>query len=207
VRGPDGKVDKLVGIEGLRGTFLDDVMAGDELANFFEGGRGADSIDGRQGLDLITYDNDADRGGVLGIVTHFKKGFVVDGFGHRDRVTGIEQIEGTDFNDRFRDNRSDNLIEGNDDDDRIVMSRGADVAEGGDGADVFVFAGVDFGTDIIDDFSTKEGDTIRLLDVDRRSDLKSVAVVEGDLVIELNALNRIILEGFDGNMDGALFFG
>jgi hypothetical protein len=207
VVGPDGRKDRLVSVEGLRGTFLDDAMSGNADANFFEGGRGADSINGKGGLDFVTHKNDEDRGGDSGIIANLRKGFIQDGFGDRDLIAGIEQVEGTDFDDRFRDTGDDNFFDGRDGDDRFLMSRGDDFAEGGDGADQFVFEGTDFGTDRIDDFSSKDGDSIRLLGVDRRSDLKSIDVVEGDLVIELDARNRIILDGYNGDIIPYLDFG
>jgi hypothetical protein len=48
-----GSVDRLTGIEGLRGSTLDDRLSGDANGNIFDGLAGNDVIDGRGGTDRV----------------------------------------------------------------------------------------------------------------------------------------------------------
>ncbi|WP_068113585.1 hypothetical protein [Tropicimonas marinistellae] len=162
--GPDGLRDKLVDIERVGGTVRKDVLKGSVNDDAFFGGRGADVIDGRGGDDRIQYYKDEQDGGYDGIHANLITGRVRDGFGTVDRVSRIEEVEGTDVRDTFIGNEDDNWFRGR------------------DGADVFVFKGKAFGSDTIDDFSRKDGDKISIGAAKNMADLSITKNADGTYV-------------------------
>ncbi|WP_334061357.1 hypothetical protein [Limimaricola cinnabarinus] len=160
VDGPDGETDRLISIEELRGTILDDVFRGDGQDNIFHGLRGDDRLVDRGGFDIASYQREEADGGGDGIIANLARGTVRDGFGTTDRLKSIEGILGSKGDDVMRDNRGDNYFDGDDGDDRIFMKVGDDRARGDSGADTFIFLSRRFGHDKIDDFDPDEGDRI-----------------------------------------------
>lgn len=146
--GPDGFVDTVSGIERITGTYMDDSIIGNAKDNRFRGLQGEDSFDGKGGWDTVDYSRDERYGGELGIKAYLNKGYVIDGFGHRDTVKNIEEINGTIFKDVIVGNKKDNFLygdEGNDvikglgGNDYIVGGGGRDKLWGGNGEDRFIF--------------------------------------------------------------------
>jgi Ca2+-binding RTX toxin-like protein len=94
-----GNTDTLVSIEGIRGTNSADTLIGGLAANYategFRGLGGNDTIVGGEGYDELRHDQDAANGGTAGITANLSTGFVTDGFGNTDTVSGIEGVRGT----------------------------------------------------------------------------------------------------------------
>ncbi|WP_282024591.1 hypothetical protein [Limimaricola cinnabarinus] len=188
VEGPDGETDRLISIEEMRGTILDDVFRGDGQANIFHGLRGNDLLVGRGGFDLASYQRgEADGGG--GIIANLARGTVRDGFGTTDQLKSIEGILGSKGDDVMRDNRGDNYFDG---DDRIFMKVGEDWARGGSGADTFIFLSRRFGHDKIGDFDPDEGDRIDIRVAASMNDL-NVFTDENGTGIALDDDNDVFL--------------
>ncbi len=74
VRGPDGQIDTISGFEDISGTMFGDAMRGNNMANRFEGGAGADYFDGCGGRDTVSYASDAGWGGTDGIRVNLATG-------------------------------------------------------------------------------------------------------------------------------------
>ncbi len=197
ITGPDGAVDRLRGtFEGVRGTFLDDVMRGDGRDNEFQGMMGDDTINGRGGFDFVSYRQDTDQGGDRGVTVNLARGFGRDGFGDRDRLVSIEGAQGTNGRDTFIDGGADNAYQGRGGNDRFIVKGGDDWLQGEGGADRFIFRGRGFGQDIIDDFDPGDGDRIRIAAARNKRDLE-ISRDRDDTVIEFGD-NSIRLDGFDG---------
>ncbi|MEP2785105.1 MAG: hypothetical protein ABJO67_17635 [Pseudoruegeria sp.] len=185
VTGYDDKIDTLKNIESIRGTAFKDKFTGDKNDNEFMGYQGKDDINGAGGWDRASYRNDADRGGTDGIKADLKKGYVRDGFGQKDTIKNIEEIDGTDSNDVFIDNNKSNHFRGRDGDDKMTFSKGNDSGYGEEGADTFIFKGNNFGYDSIWDFDQDEGDKIKINNANSLDDL--IIYQEGDhTVIKFN---------------------
>ena len=166
-----GDTDTLKGIEMLRGSAHDDVLAGAGGRNVLRGLNGEDDMDGGKGRDQVRYDRDANYGGTEGVNVNLKKGTATDGFGANDRLSKIEDVMGSDANDRITGSGGANDLQGLDGNDRISGLGGKDLLRGDDGNDIldggagddglyggtgndrFVFAG-SFGSDTIFDFET-----------------------------------------------------
>ncbi len=152
-------VDTLSGINQVVGTkFADDLRGSNGvLRESFDGGRGADAINGRGGTDIANYAPSA-----AGIVVTMSQsvagtGTVRDGFGSTDRLTGIEEIDGSKFadrfimgkgkdiavagagNDRLEGRFANDTLYGGDGNDLVIGGLGGDIMSGGAGRDIFDF--------------------------------------------------------------------
>lgn len=152
VVGPDGETDTLVTIEGIAGSFLDDVIKGSKKDNFFSGMQGDDTINGRGGFDIVDYSHDAEQGGRFGINADLKAGTVQDGFHGTDSLKFIEGVRGTGFSDVLRDNGENNYLEGGAGWDVLKSAGGDDTLSGGTEDDLFIFIGTNYGHDVITDW-------------------------------------------------------
>lgn len=95
----------------------------------FVAGAGADTIRGGDGFDRLIFSNEADgvRITVVRSVDGLMAGRAVDAFGFTDRFFDIDEVGGTQWNDRIR---------GSSGDDRISADEGHDVLDGRGGFDV-----------------------------------------------------------------------
>ena len=193
VTGPDGAIDTLIGVEALNGTFLADLLKGNNGANSFAGFAGADRIDGRGGFDMVSYGREASQGGSDGIKVNLARGRVRDSFGYTDTLTSIEGVQGTAQTDTFTDNGADNFFSGSAGNDFFSFGPGNDTGRGGAGQDVFQFRGPAFGDDTIDDFSQAQGDLIQIATVAAFADLQISAVV-------INGVAASFVEFTGGNL-------
>lgn len=144
-----GGMDTLVGIENLAGTEFDDVLIGNNVANWIWSHGGGDDIRGNagddtiwipegdgavvrggQGVDVISFrgrvdELGTDTGGITftlasqGVAQDIGRGLVT--------VTSIEGAEGSEFDDNITGNGGDNLLSG---------FSGADTVNGGGGDDL-----------------------------------------------------------------------
>lgn len=152
-----GEHDKLVSIESVQGTNYNDSLYGSDRTDAIEyfipdytaGGNmphpagGSDYIDGRGGIDMLSYWNDK-----AGVKIDVAKGKVIDGGGHTDTFKNIEQFEGSYSADTIKgSSKADDLwgLDGNDKisggkgKDTIHSGIGKDILTGGSGKDFFVY--------------------------------------------------------------------
>lgn len=89
----------MVGVDAGNDTF--NMGTGDDQVN---GGLGNDTINGGDGRDTLNYDQTHWNEGipmVRGITVDIAAGTVLDPYGYTDHISGLEQITGSSFNDRF----------------------------------------------------------------------------------------------------------
>jgi len=132
--GGDATGDTLTSIENLTGSDYADTLTGDSNDNVFEGGGGADSIDGGTGTDTASY-----AGSSSGVTVDLGAGTASGGDAAGDTLTSIENLTGSDFADSLTGDSGDNLLDG---------GAGDDTLTGGDGSDLFIFTDGG-GTDVI----------------------------------------------------------
>ena len=138
-RTPFGATITVANIDDVHGdSFYKDVFRGDNGANALrsfgnndrlEGRGGADELDGGSGIDVADYSSSLDVDVDLQRATQFG----ADALG--DRLTGIEQIDGSLFADTLRGNNGANYLFGNSGSDRLEGRVGADTLDGAAGID------------------------------------------------------------------------
>jgi Ca2+-binding RTX toxin-like protein len=117
-----GRGNYLAGLEGA-----DDITAG-AGNDYIDGGRGADRLQGGDGYDTVDFF--FSRQGVTASLASGN----ARGYG-RDRISNVEDLDGSRFRDVLIGNASPNWIRGFAGDDIIVAGAGRDRAEGGIGDD------------------------------------------------------------------------
>jgi len=116
----------------LAGGPGDDVLRAGNGDDTLAGGAGADVIDGGGGTDLVSYADHA-----AGVRVDLADPAMLAGApGERDRVSGVERVDGSGGDDVLLGNEERNFIDGGAGDDRVVGRDGWDGLYGGDGADV-----------------------------------------------------------------------
>ena len=161
--GGDAQGDRLIGIENLVGSALDDTLVGSAQANRLEGGDGADLLDGGAGADVLMGGAGADT-------------YVIDDAG--DSVTelagegtdtvrssashaltaNVENLTLTGTNDvDATGNALANTLQGNAGNNRIDGGLGADTMAGGAGDDTYI---VDNGGDTVTENDGEGTDTV-----------------------------------------------
>jgi serralysin len=123
---------------------------GDDIVN---GGAGNDVLIGGDGTDILTYKVDATGGVVVSLAITSNQNV---GGGHGiDKISGFENLEGTQFGDKLTGDNSANKIAGLGGDDTIRGMGGNDDITAGADADTIVFESVaDNGVDRIRGFAT-----------------------------------------------------
>ncbi|MBU6240025.1 MAG: DUF4347 domain-containing protein, partial [Planctomycetes bacterium] len=124
-----GGADTLIGGSG------DDVLYGGGGNDFISGGPGADYIDGGPGTDTLSY-----FGSTAGVNVNLSNQLGhTGGDAAGDRITNIENLIGSAFNDTLTGNSGDNVIEG---------GLGNDILDGGAGTDTVSYASATSGVTV-----------------------------------------------------------
>ncbi|CCD01082.1 protein of unknown function (plasmid) [Azospirillum baldaniorum] len=148
--GGDAEGDRLTGIENLTGSNQADRLIGDGGDNRLDGaagddtligGEGADTLVGGAGIDTADYSASADA-----VVVDLAAGTGSGGTAEGDRLSGVENLIGSAFDDRLTGDGLDNVLKG---------GAGADTLEGGAGADTADYSGSDAGVTV--DLTTGTG--------------------------------------------------
>ncbi len=117
--GADGS-DVLTNIEGIIGSNYNDILTGDENANWLEGLNGNDSIYGGGGTDWVQYSQAGDS------VTVDLSLHTATGAAGNDHIEGIENVIGSNYNDNLTGDDTDNWFEGLNGNDNIYGLDGSD---------------------------------------------------------------------------------
>lgn len=118
----DNRLDGLDGNDRLSGLGGDDVLIG---------GAGADILNGGDGLDLASY-----YMSTAGVTIHLRIHSAAGGEAQGDTLTGIEDLEGSNWNDSLTGDSGENWLYGLDGNDTLRGGDGDDLLVGGAGADV-----------------------------------------------------------------------
>ena len=146
--GGDAQGDKLTGVENLVGSKFADVLTGDATANTIKAGDGNDVVVGSGGGDTIDGGADTDvvdySTSTAGVTVSLVTGIGAGGFAAGDKLSNVENLVGSSFDDTVTGSDSDNIIRaglgadlvyGGLGADQLFGEAGADRLEGGDGAD------------------------------------------------------------------------
>lgn len=158
--GGDATGDKLYSIENVVGSDFKDKIIGDSGDNVLyglggndylnggggndklEGGEGADILDGGTGIDTVSYLSSVD-----GVFVDLGLGYGKYNDADGDRYSGIENIEGSQYDDQLTGNNYANEINGLYGDDELYGMKGNDTLRGGGDNDLLNGG---LGADILD---------------------------------------------------------
>lgn len=122
-----------------------DTLIGGAGNDTFIGGVGADILTGGAGSDTVSYANSAAAVTVTLTLTTAQIG---TGDAAGDRLSGIERVIGTDFDDTLTGDSMDNRLDGGVGDDTLNGGAGADILDGGVGIDTAVYTGSKLGVSV-----------------------------------------------------------
>ena len=180
--GANNLLDGLQGWDLLVGFGGNDTLLGGFGNDTIDGGKGADSIDGGGGDDWVSYEESF--GAVTVDLRITTKGQTSGGEANGDIITGVENIRGSDFNDR------------------LTGDSGGNDFEGGKGADTITGAG---GADASNYFDSDAAVQVSLLVVGPQS---STGDANGDVLIGINNLRGSAFnDKLTGDNLGNGFFG
>ncbi|NIY75311.1 cadherin-like domain-containing protein, partial [Thalassospira sp. HF15] len=122
--------DTLSNIENVIGSDHDDNLRGDVGENTLIGGAGSDTLDGAAGADRLDGGEGEDTvsyaTSTKSVTIDLAAGLAVDGHAEGDELIDIENLIGSDFNDKLTGDENDNTLTG---------GKGRDTLSGGAGAD------------------------------------------------------------------------
>ena len=135
--------DTLVSIEGFGGSNYADKLLGSDKNNFIQPDiigpdwapnsevGGADFIDGRGGIDTVSYENAEKTSSYTpsGIIANLRHGTVIDPAGNTDEIFNIENISGSNFADQITGDDFANQLKGFDGNDTLIGNAGDDTLE------------------------------------------------------------------------------
>ncbi|WP_296818224.1 calcium-binding protein, partial [Brevundimonas sp.] len=167
----DAEANILYGMTGndrIEGGEGDDVLEGGGGSDFIQGGSGADTLDGGEGIDTASYWNSS-----AGVTVNLQTGSGLGGDADGDVLFGIENLDGSSFNDLLVGNAHANTLRGGLGDDTLRGGLGDDVLDGGAGLDVAVFSGLRGAYTI-----TYSGGSIFVTDPDGSGELRNVEALQ-----------------------------
>lgn len=153
-----GGIDTFFGIEGVRGSGFNDVLTGTDRTDtieFFEGMGGDDSIDGHGGIDRADYAQ-----AQAGVIVNLATGVASDGLGGTDSLSGIEQVNGSPFDDVLIGGASDDRLTAGAGNDTLNGGAGVNFIDGGAGTDTLSRAGATTNQSVDLAAGTADADTI-----------------------------------------------
>ena len=143
------------GNDVLNGGTDDDMLFGGDGNDRLVGLTGADHLDGGAGIDTADYSSNFDP-----VTIDLSIALVSGGWADGDVLTSIENLVGSQYDDKLSGDGANNRLDG---------GLGMDVLKGNAGADTFFFlssqTGIGRDADRIMDFNQTEGDKIGLLDL------------------------------------------
>ncbi|SJM94303.1 putative calcium-binding protein [Crenothrix polyspora] len=147
--------DTLINIENIIGSTGNDTLIGDSFNNQFTGDLGNDTLEGGEGIDTVIFSN-AYRAVTVNLTAGSATGQGID------KLTNIENIVGSNYNDVLTGSNAINLIKANAGNDSLNGRLGNDILTGGLGQDKFIFnTAIKANIDKITDFSVVN-DTVQL---------------------------------------------
>ena len=147
--GGHAESDVIVNVESIIGSAYNDTLVGDDMRNrlsgddgddMLEGGGGADLLDGGTGMDSIVYWNSNEA-----VSVNLSNGIMTGGHAAGDVIINVENVEGSDFDDkligdsganRLEGGTGNDVLQGGNGNDELIGNEGDDMLEGDEGIDL-----------------------------------------------------------------------
>lgn len=147
-----GGTDTLSGIENVIGAAFNDTLTGDANDNVLLGGLGNDLLAGGAGNDTLNGGADTDTAdysaAAAGVTANLAAGTANDGMGGADTLIGIENINGSAFDDTLAGDAGVNILNGAGGNDVLSGGAGDDTLNGGSGSDTADYSAVAAGVTV-----------------------------------------------------------
>jgi Ca2+-binding RTX toxin-like protein len=147
-------LDTISGFENVFGGTNNDILFGSDAVNIIDGGAGDDRISGGAGADTLIGGAGTDTliYSGAGVMIDLQSSKTSGGDATGDRISGFENVEGTNSDDVLYGSTVANILKGNGGNDILIGRAGADTLDGGSGFDIASYEGeaksvtVDLGT-------------------------------------------------------------
>jgi len=147
--GGDAEGDRVLNMENLEGSAYADILGGDAGNNVLSGGNGNDVLRGRGGADVLRGGDGTDIAeydeSAAGVTVSLVAGTGSGGDAAGDRLSEIENLGGSAFNDTLIGNGGVNTLWGRTGDDWLEGHGGGDLVDGGEGRDTAAYTSSDAG--------------------------------------------------------------
>jgi Ca2+-binding RTX toxin-like protein len=170
------------GSDSLAGLGGSDVLDGEAGDDALRGGAGADALDGGAGIDTATYSDS-----IGSVIVNLTGVTAAGNDAQGDSLSGIENLNGSQFGDELFGSTADNVLNGLGGSDLLFGADGNDLLAGGAGADRLIGGGG------VDTVSYGEGNVGVVVDLD--TGLGSGGNAQGDEVTDVD--NAIGSQGND----------
>ncbi|MCX7227742.1 MAG: calcium-binding protein [Burkholderiales bacterium] len=127
--------DVVLNVEDVTASAYNDIIGASSVANAIDGGSGSDTVSYANATSAVTVN--------LTLTTQ-----VGTGWENGDRLTSIEHVTGTIYNDTLTGDANANVLIGGDGDDTLIGGAGADTLIGGNGNDTVSYASSSVGVTV-----------------------------------------------------------
>jgi Ca2+-binding RTX toxin-like protein len=132
-------VDELYDIENIQGSDFSDRIIGSDQDNWLFGGNGDDTLTGRAGADTLVGEDGIDTASYtdsgIAVIVNLTTGKGAGGDAEGDTLQSIENLQGSQWDDKLIGDNNDNNLFGRDGQDILYGHAGQDSLDGGDGND------------------------------------------------------------------------
>ncbi|MGD1921381.1 MAG: calcium-binding protein [Pleurocapsa sp.] len=143
-------------MERILGSNFADHLIVDDNDNLIDGSYGADTLEGGDGTDTLSY-----KSSNSGVTVNLSTGLGAGGDAEGDVLSGFEKINGSKYSDYLIADEGNNRLNGEAGNDTLDGGFGKDTLNGGAGSDLFIIS-LNSGVDKIIDLNLSEGDLIGL---------------------------------------------
>lgn len=175
------------GNDTLIGGLGTDTLYGDDDNDKLVGGLGNDTLVGGGGIDRASWAND---GGTVGITVNLANGTAKRGV-ETDSLSGIEEIDATNYNDTVTGDAGANylgglngndILNGGDGNDTFAGGSGNDTMNGGTGSDTVTFdlSGAGVTLNLATDVATRGSETDKIIDIENAIGSNFADTLRGD---------------------------
>ena len=146
-------IDTIRTVENVIGSAYNDVLTGNQFGNSLDGGAGDDMLAGGLGNDVMIGGAGSDTANYGAATLAVKVNLTIatvqsTGGAGADTLTGIENLNGTGFDDQFTGDAANNALVGNGGNDLLIGGLGNDLLSGGAGIDTVSYAGATIGVTV-----------------------------------------------------------